>query len=202
MATTLSYTGKQTHGSNECGAYALTACLLALAKAPGQSTRLSYPVPGMGWSRTADVPASAVNSTSHADPCAQKIYAITGMFNISNNAYEQHLTSGLNPVSALAWVARTLGCAVSVWVNTTAFTQLQVVYPLEKCMTAKVLGAEPTISGTAPLLGSNEVRLVLVENGAHWIAQASNGYYDPASGLITATMPGSYTSTGCYITLS
>ena len=34
MAINLNYQGKQDNGSNECGAYALTACLLALGKLP------------------------------------------------------------------------------------------------------------------------------------------------------------------------
>ena len=69
---TLAYTGKQSTGSKECGAYALTACLLALRKIPAQTTSLTYILPtvetqsgdtmdsGKVIMRTANVPPSAV----------------------------------------------------------------------------------------------------------------------------------------------
>lgn len=87
---TLAYTGKQSTGSKECGAYALTACLLALGKIPTQTTSLTYILPtvetqsgdtmdsGKVIMRTANVPPSAVKEDL-TDPCAQEIYKITGL---------------------------------------------------------------------------------------------------------------------------
>lgn len=142
---TLAYTGKQSTGSKECGAYALTACLLALGKIPTQTTSLTYILPtvetqsgdtmdsGKVIMRTANVPPSAVKEDL-TDPCAQEIYKITGLLqdekdvkkdvHVDEQAKNSRIyppvysndpdCKGLNPASALAWVAKQLGCTVAV----------------------------------------------------------------------------------------
>lgn len=116
--------------------------------------------------------------------------------------YSPTLKSGVNPVSALAWTAKQLGCAVDVWVEQTAFQTMVKAFPLEKDMTTAVLGAAPLINSAEPALGSNQVRLVLVNNGGHWLAQGGNGYYDPGSGVTSPSVMDDYIFSGCYITLS
>ena len=66
----LHYNGKQPYGSNQCGAYALSACLLALGKAPqDDATDLEYQLPGLPWSRSARVPPSQVDPATSMDLC-------------------------------------------------------------------------------------------------------------------------------------
>lgn len=198
----LHYNGKQPYGSNQCGAYALTACLLALGKAPqDDAIDLEYQLPGLPWSRSARVPPSQVDPTTSMDPCAANIYTITGLCNPVTLAYEQYTTVGVNPVSALAWVAQEMGCKVSVWVNNIAYNDLSALYPLEQAMIHAVLGTDPIISNVEPEFKNDEVRLMLVQGGGHWVARGSN-YYDPATGSMTTDMPGGYVSSQCHITLS
>lgn len=199
----LHYNGKQPYGSNQCGAYALTACLLALDKVPKPKNPidLEYQLPGLPWSRSARVPPSQVDPATSMDPCAANIYTITGLCNPVTLAYEQYTTVGVNPVSALAWVAQEMGCKVSVWVNNIAYNNLSALYPLEQAMIHAVLGTDPIISNGEPELNNNEVQLMLVQGGGHWVARGSN-YYDPATGSMTTDMPGGYVSSQCHITLS
>lgn len=198
----LHYNGKQPNGSNQCGAYALTACLLALGRAPQlNAIDLEYQLPGLPWSRSARVPPSQVDPATSSDPCAANIYTITGLCNPVTLAYEQYTTVGVNPVSALAWVAQEMGCKVSVWVNNIAYNDLSALYPLEQAMIHAVLGTDPIISNGEPELNNNEVQLMLVQGGGHWVARGSN-YYDPATGSMTTDMPGGYVSSQCHITLS
>lgn len=199
----LHYNGKQPYGSNQCGAYALTACLLALDNVPKPKNPidLEYQLPGLPWSRSARVPPSQVDPTTSMDPCAANIYTITGLCNPVTLAYEQYTTVGVNPVSALAWVAQEMGCKVSVWVNNIAYNDLSALYPLEQAMIHAVLGTDPIISNGKSELNNNEVRLMLVQGGGHWVAQGSN-YYDPATGSMTTDMPGGYISSQCHIILS
>lgn len=199
----LHYNGKQPYGSNQCGAYALTACLLALDKVPKPKNPidLEYQLPGLPWSRSARVPPSQVDPATSMDPCAANIYTITGLCNPVTLAYEQYTTVGVNPVSALAWVAQEMGCKVSVWVNNIAYNDLSARYPLEQAMIHAVLGTDPIISNVEPEFKNDEVRLMLVQGGGHWVAQGSN-YYDPATGSMTTDMPGGYVSSQCHITLS
>ena len=199
----LHYNGKQPYGSNQCGAYALTACLLALDKVPKPKNPidLEYQLPGLPWSRSARVPPSQVDPATSMDPCAANIYTITGLCNPVTLAYEQYTTVGVNPVSALAWVAQEMGCKVSVWVNNIAYNDLSARCPLEQAMIHAVLGTDPIISNIEPEFKNDEVRLMLVQGGGHWVAQGSN-YYDPATGSMTTDMPGGYVSSQCHITLS
>lgn len=199
----LHYNGKQPYGSNQCGAYALTACLLALDKVPKPKNPidLEYQLPGLPWSRSARVPPSQVDPATSMDPCAANIYTITGLCNPVTLAYEQYTTVGVNPVSALAWVAQEMGCKVSVWVNNIAYNNLSARYPLEQAMIHAVLGTDPIISNIEPEFKNDEVRLMLVQGGGHWVARGSN-YYDPATGSMTTDMPGGYVSSQCHITLS
>jgi hypothetical protein len=241
---TLAYTGKQSTGSKECGAYALTACLLALRKIPTQTTSLTYILPtvetqsgdtmdsGKVIMRTANVPPSAVKEDL-TDPCAQEIYKITGLLqDVKKDVYEDEDEQaknpgtyppvysndpdykGLNPASALAWVAKQLGCTVAVWVDQNVQATLNQLYPREEPL-LKGMQAPPSnisfaINGIEPNLPDGAVRLVLVDNGSHWLAQDSKlRYYDPATGAITEDLPDDYYDdegneniTGCYITLS
>lgn len=199
----LHYNGKQPYGSNQCGAYALTACLLALDKVPKPKNPidLEYQLPGLPWSRSARVPPSQVDPATSMDLCAANIYTITGLCNPVTLAYEQYTTVGVNPVSALAWVAQEMGCKVSVWVNNIAYNNLSARYPLEQAMIHAVLGTDPIISNVEPEFKNDEVRLMLVQGGGHWVARGSN-YYDPATGSMTTDMPGGYVSSQCHITLS
>jgi hypothetical protein len=49
------------------------------------------------------------------------------------------------------------------------------------------------INGIEPNLPDGAVRLVLVDNGSHWLAQDSKlRYYDPATGAITEDLPAVY----------
>lgn len=242
---TLAYTGKQSTGSKECGAYALTACLLALGKIPTQTTSLTYILPtvetqsgdtmdsGKVIMRTANVPPSAVKEDL-TDPCAQEIYKITGLLqdeeDVKKDVHVDKQTKnsriyppvysndpdykGLNPASALAWVAKQLGCTVAVWVDQNVQATLNQLYPREEPL-LKGMQAPPSnisfaINGIEPNLPDGAVRLVLVDNGSHWLAQDSElCYYDPATGAITKDLPAVYYDkegnekiTGCYITLS
>ena len=241
---TLAYTGKQSTGSKECGAYALTACLLALRKIPAQTTSLTYILPtvetqsgdtmdsGKVIMRTANVPPSAVKEDL-TDPCAQEIYKITGLLQDEEDVKKDvHVDKqaknpriyppvysndpdykGLNPASALAWVAAQLGCTVAVWVDQNVQATLNQLYPREEPL-LKGMQAPPSnisfvIDGIKPELQDGAVRLVLVDDGSHWLAQDSElRYYDPATGAITKDLPDDYYDegnekiTGCYITLS
>ena len=241
---TLAYTGKQSTGSKECGAYALTACLLALGKIPTQTTSLTYILPtvetqsgdtmdsGKVIMRTANVPPSAVKEDL-TDPCAQEIYKITGLLqDVKKDVYEDEDEQaknpgtyppvysndpdckGLNPASALAWVAKQLGCTVAVWVDQNVQATLNQLYPREEPL-LKGMQAPPSnisfvIDDIEPDLPDGAVRLVLVDDGSHWLAQDSElCYYDPATGAITEDLPAVYYDdegnekiTGCYITLS
>ena len=242
---TLAYTGKQSTGSKECGAYALTACLLALGKIPTQTTSLTYILPtvetqsgdtmdsGKVIMRTANVPPSAVKEDL-TDPCAQEIYKITGLLqdekdvkkdvHVDEQAKNSRIyppvysndpdCKGLNPASALAWVAAQLGCTVAVWVDQDVRDALNQLYPREEPLLIKMRTSLPKISfvidDIEPDLPDGAVRLVLVDNGSHWLAQDSElCYYDPATGAITEDLPAVYYDdkgnekiTGCYITLS
>lgn len=242
---TLAYTGKQSTGSKECGAYALTACLLALRKIPTQTTSLTYILPtvetqsgdtmdsGKVIMRTANVPPSAVKEDL-TDPCAQEIYKITGLLQDEEDVKKDvHVDKqaknpriyppvysndpdykGLNPASALAWVAAQLGCTVAVWVDQNVQATLNQLYPREEPL-LKGMQAPPSnisfvIDDIEPDLPDGAVRLVLVNDGKHWLAQDSKlRYYDPATGAITEDLPDDYYDdegneniTGCYITLS
>ena len=120
----------------------------------------------------------------------------------------------MNPASALAWVAKQLGCTVAVWVDQNVQATLNQLYPREEPL-LKGMQAPPSnisfaINGIEPNLPDGAVRLVLVDNGSHWLAQDSElRYYDPATGAITEDLPAVYYDgkgnkkiTGCYITLS
>ena len=120
----------------------------------------------------------------------------------------------MNPASALAWVAAQLGCTVAVWVDQDVRDALNQLYPREEPLLIKMRTSLPKISfvidDIEPDLPDGAVRLVLVDNGSHWLAQDSElCYYDPATGAITEDLPAVYYDdegnekiTGCYITLS
>lgn len=190
--------------ANSCGAFALAAALenFPLAQQTQQAHLLNTANLALGYSGT----LTAVANTGTPQAFAESIYAVTGNLLLgageATYQYTEPAATNMNPPSAMVYIATLFGYVpkqIAVKYNNTGmqmFTAFEVTNlgnggdllntEIEQLLLINnqqgMVIAGPLDYTDQPL--HNQVQIILVQDGQHWLAINSTELYDPGTGYV------------------